>query len=565
MSGPSDLARLAVTIDTANELLLSDQIKMMDVGDGVMRPTNAKAIADLAAQMSGALIYTSVSLGLSGTPNNGYFSVISLDSKNYIDVYRNSAGAAVLAKSYPSTEFVEEVGNRIFISGSNSGLIPVAATEAGQVPIWLENGLLGAVNLTPALRQAATKEVVTRFSLSDALMLPLMVNESGQVVVWLEKGRVNAAGLHATIKELAQAAIDSFEATLQSKVTDGSGLYSYRAKIASALGGIGFARVVFTGDSWTEHLAETAQPLSAALYNAYGQSGQGWISLHADEGGSSSTLSQLLNGARLIKSAGWTLADMTVVADSLDGHAVFATGTAATISITNLKTQSLKWYYKDGDGSFRYSVDGGAPITIACTNTGLRKSIDITGLTDAVHSIVFDLVGNPGTVTMYGGMATRTAPGVEFSKAGNGGSTATQWKVIAPYIQSYAGELKPDVAIIVLGTNDKNQGISKASFKSSLRDLVTAYKTGAPNCCVLLVTPTMGGSSPDLGLIAQYAEAMHELSQESTQVEYLNLNAFMPPRSVTDALGLWNDSNHLSEAGGRFVTGLLMKYLLKTN
>ena len=29
MSGPTDLARLTVTIDTANELLLSDQIKMM--------------------------------------------------------------------------------------------------------------------------------------------------------------------------------------------------------------------------------------------------------------------------------------------------------------------------------------------------------------------------------------------------------------------------------------------------------------------------------------------------------------------------------------------------------
>ena len=256
---------------------------------------------------------------------------------------------------------------------------------------------------------------------------------------------------------------------------------------------------------------------------------------------------------------------MTLVADSLDGHAVVATGATATISITNLKTQNLKWYYKDGDGTFRYAVDGGSPVTVTCGNTGLRKSIDIAGLTDTVHSIVFDLVGNLGAVTMFGGIATRTAPGVEFSKAGNGGSTASQWKVIAPYIQSYAGELKPDVAIIILGTNDKNQGVSKSSFKSSLRDLVTAYKTGAPNCCVLLVAPTMGGSSPDLGLIAQYAEAMHELSKELIQVEFLNLNAFMPPRAVTDALGLWNDSNHLSEAGGRFVTGLLMKYLLKTN
>ena len=50
MSGAEDLARLTVTINTANELLLSDEIKMMDVGDGVMRPTNAKVLADLSTQ-----------------------------------------------------------------------------------------------------------------------------------------------------------------------------------------------------------------------------------------------------------------------------------------------------------------------------------------------------------------------------------------------------------------------------------------------------------------------------------------------------------------------------------
>lgn len=109
MSGPSDLARLTVTIDTANELFLSEEPKMIDVGDGVMRPTNAKVLSDLSAQMSGALIYTTVALGLAGTVAGGYFSVISPESDQYLILYKNEAGAAVEIDRYPNTKAVTEI------------------------------------------------------------------------------------------------------------------------------------------------------------------------------------------------------------------------------------------------------------------------------------------------------------------------------------------------------------------------------------------------------------------------------------------------------------------------
>ena len=79
---------------------------------------------------------------------------------------------------------------------------------------------------------------------------------------------------------------------------------------------------------------------------------------------------------------------------------------------------------------------------------------------------------------------------------------------------------------------------------------------------MILVTPTAGGTSSDLGLMSSYAEAMHEVSRDVAGVEYINLNEFMPPRVVTDQMGLWADHNHLSEVGGRFVADLLMKYFL---
>ncbi|WP_256804587.1 hypothetical protein [Pseudomonas putida] len=104
MSGAEDLARLTQTIDTANELFLSDEIKMVDVGGGTQRPTNAKVLADLSTQMSGALIYTSTSLGLAGTVSGGYFSVLSSADNRYVSLYRNDAGVATYIDDYPNAE-----------------------------------------------------------------------------------------------------------------------------------------------------------------------------------------------------------------------------------------------------------------------------------------------------------------------------------------------------------------------------------------------------------------------------------------------------------------------------
>lgn len=104
MSGTQTLQELDRLVGTFNELSLSDEPKMVDVGGGVMKPTNAKILADLAAQMSGALIYTSVALGLAGTADGGYFSVLSNVEDEYITLYRNSSGEAVYVDQYPNAE-----------------------------------------------------------------------------------------------------------------------------------------------------------------------------------------------------------------------------------------------------------------------------------------------------------------------------------------------------------------------------------------------------------------------------------------------------------------------------
>ena len=140
MSGAEDLARLTVTIDTANELLLSDEIKMMDVGGGVMRPTNAKVLADLSTQMSGAMIYTTIALGLAGTVSGGHFSVVDSETDGYLILYRNDAGVEAEVKRYPSSialqnmeslvRSTDEVPDYLSITDGEGGLHLAASKES---------------------------------------------------------------------------------------------------------------------------------------------------------------------------------------------------------------------------------------------------------------------------------------------------------------------------------------------------------------------------------------------------------------------------------------------------
>ncbi len=113
MSVTSDLARLSLTIDRANELLLTDQIKMVDVGGGVNRPSNAMVMANLSTLLGGAMPYTSVELGLAGTIDGTNFSVLSEETDEYVVVYRNQNGEPLEVDRYPNNQAVKNISSII--------------------------------------------------------------------------------------------------------------------------------------------------------------------------------------------------------------------------------------------------------------------------------------------------------------------------------------------------------------------------------------------------------------------------------------------------------------------
>lgn len=73
----------------------------------------AAALEDVAVQMAGAMVYATIAQGLAASVNGGYFSVPSEQSTQYINLYRNSNGTALLIKTYPSVQALDAIGKML--------------------------------------------------------------------------------------------------------------------------------------------------------------------------------------------------------------------------------------------------------------------------------------------------------------------------------------------------------------------------------------------------------------------------------------------------------------------
>lgn len=136
MSGQQTLQELDRIVGTTNELLLSPEVKMMDVGGGVMRPTNAMVMTNLSTLLGGAMPYATVELGISGTTDGTNFSVLSSADDEYVNVYRNESGEAKFVDTYPNKIAIDQVTD--LMKGQSP--LPVASEEAALVLTDEEGG-----------------------------------------------------------------------------------------------------------------------------------------------------------------------------------------------------------------------------------------------------------------------------------------------------------------------------------------------------------------------------------------------------------------------------------------
>ncbi|HFS1650574.1 TPA: SGNH/GDSL hydrolase family protein [Klebsiella pneumoniae] len=495
------------------------------------------------------------------------------DSALAIEVMNVGGTLQPTGRKMPSQQAVDEASDsakealeRVPEEKVMPALVPVVHDMAGNVPIYLENGELDAKAVTGSFSDKVAgkgtviptlAEMVQKEKISPQLV-PLFKDDAGMVPVYLVDGRLAVKGIDSSFVDLVYAALIGLFQPNQ-KYTDARTAWRWRtAKTKYKLSVTSKLKVGFTGDSWTEKKA-IPQMMANILYSEYSKAGEGWINFASANG-------DTLNGMSF-NISGWTTYDAseTTAAPTygcaLDGLCLYATGTAARITLNAVSATGLSIYYKDTTGTFRYTIDGGTPIVVTGAGTGNVTKVDITGLANGTHQLVIDLTGNADTVVIYGVYATISSSGVEIQKFGNANITADGYTKVLGNISYFAQQLNPDIIFMIIGTNDYRLGRTLSNFYTALTSWVQAYKAALPDTALVLIAPPQCNASGSYPL-SSYRDVMRQVANEN-HVEFFSLYDDFPAAYATaNTYGLWNDALHLNNNGADFLSRQLYKYFL---
>ncbi|CAM6683190.1 SGNH/GDSL hydrolase family protein [Klebsiella pneumoniae] len=495
------------------------------------------------------------------------------DSALAIEVMNVGGTLQPTGRKMPSQQAVDEASDsakealeRVPEEKVMPALVPVVRDMAGNVPIYLENGELDAKAVTGSFSDKVAgkgtviptlAEMVQKEKISPQLV-PLFKDDAGMVPVYLVDGRLAVKGIDSSFVDLVYAALIGLFQPNQ-KYTDARTAWRWRtAKTKYKLSVTSKLKVGFTGDSWTEKKA-IPQMMANILYSEYSKAGEGWINFASANG-------DTLNGMSF-NISGWTTYDAseTTAAPTygcaLDGLCLYATGTAARITLNAVSATGLSIYYKDTTGTFRYTIDGGTPIVVTGAGTGNVTKVDITGLANGTHQLVIDLTGNADTVVIYGVYATISSTGVEIQKFGNANITADGYTKVLGNISYFAQQLNPDIIFMIIGTNDYRLGRTLSNFYTALTSWVQAYKAALPDTALVLIAPPQCNASGSYPL-SSYRDVIRQVANEN-HVEFFSLYDDFPAAYATaNTYGLWNDALHLNNNGADFLSRQLYKYFL---
>ncbi|MGF0791210.1 SGNH/GDSL hydrolase family protein [Klebsiella pneumoniae] len=495
------------------------------------------------------------------------------DSALAIEVMNVGGALQPTGRKMPSQQAVDEASDsakealeRVPEEKVMPALVPVVHDMAGNVPIYLENGELDAKAVTGSFSDKVAgkgtviptlAEMVQKEKISPQLV-PLFKDDAGMVPVYLVDGRLAVKGIDSSFVDLVYAALIGLFQPNQ-KYTDARTAWRWRtAKTKYKLSVTSKLKVGFTGDSWTEKKA-IPQMMANILYSEYSKAGEGWINFASANG-------DTLNGMSF-NISGWTTYDAseTTAAPTygcaLDGLCLYATGTAARITLNAVSATGLSIYYKDTTGTFRYTIDGGTPIVVTGAGTGNVTKVDITGLANGTHQLVIDLTGNADTAVIYGVYATISSTGVEIQKFGNANITADGYTKVLGNISYFAQQLNPDIIFMIIGTNDYRLGRTLSNFYTALTSWVQAYKAALPDTALVLIAPPQCNASGSYPL-SSYRDVMRQVANEN-HVEFFSLYDDFPAAYATaNTYGLWNDALHLNNNGADFLSRQLYKYFL---
>lgn len=544
---------------------VSQEVKGATVGVYRLYPTEAAAQADIA-----------------NIPNGSVFFVRNTADETLADEYlkaggvitptgRHEASGAMVQEAVETANAANEAAtdalSRVPEENVDPSLIPLVQDREGKVAVYLVDGDLESRGVTDNMSDKVAEKgtlippVIAMLPQETVAPqnVPVVQDSVGKVAVWLANGDLEARGMGPYLLNIIANALKGVFQPNQ-KHTDARTAWRWRtAKSKYKLTVGAKLKIGFTGDSWTEKRA-IPQMMANILYGEYSKAGEGWINFAAANG-------DTLNGMTF-NISGWTTYDAseTTAAPTygcaLDGLSLYASGTAARITLNALSATGLSIYYKDTLGTFRYTIDGGTPVVVAGTGTGDVTKVDISGLSSTgTHQLVIDLTGNTDTVVIYGVHATISTNGVEVQKFGNANITADGYTKVLSNIGYFAQQLDPDIIFMIIGTNDYRLGRTLTNFYTALTAWVQAYRTALPNTALVLVAPPQCNASGSYPL-SSYRDIMRTVATENG-VEFFSLYDDFPAAYATaNTYGLWNDALHLNNNGADFLCRELYKYFL---
>jgi lysophospholipase L1-like esterase len=244
--------------------------------------------------------------------------------------------------------------------------------------------------------------------------------------------------------------------------------------------------------------------------------------------------------------------------------AQLATGTPLVFTVS-ATTAKIAYWQAPGTGSFSYSVNGGAPVTVSTSGTqtdGVLRSI--TGLSGASDTITINFVSGYVLIEglyVYNGDETRGVRVWESGHAGwkasdfnaaPAGGTATDWMANITNIQ-------PSLVVIALGANDAISETS-ASFKTQLTTLITNVRAAVttPPSIVLIAGAERNNTLMEPWV--NYTAAMKSIAAGDSAIDVLDLAAVLPPVKTAPA-GWYADSVHPTNRGHAEIANALTEFI----
>lgn len=530
--------------------------------DGSIKPTIDKFLKSIAANGWYEEPFLTESALLQSIPTKSRAVAKALDTKKVFYWNGSSWADTGLSEIDLARKYVDERVAEV----ATSGIHPIVADDNGDSPLWVDKGRIGLTEFEEQTK-IRVKSQMGLGDLGGSNIVPIAADPNGDCPLWIQNGLLNFAGIHANAVQLIKEQFGDIDPQKKNNTTgaaypiisDGASLVQWKAKASRIKSGIAQqVRLLITGDSWTEHKTITNEILPL-VRGDLGEAGSGWINLGVEN--------NQLDSISVTKTGVWAYRDLDATSSfphssGPDGFILTSTAAGDTLTVNNSsKGDKLTVFYGKADGAFKYSINGGAETTITSSASGTTvqsTTIDVS----ANSNIVFTTLS--GTVVLFGfHLRKSTGSGVEVSKVGNGSCTGQDFLKISPTAQANFNDyLKPDLVIIILGTNDYRKGHSVANYKAGISAMIDGYRTNNSNCGFILIAPAHSNATPVIPL-ADFRDAVYEIAQEK-KCEFYNMHDDWEVYSIENGNGMWNDSLHVSKSGAHRVAKKLFKNFLES-